>query len=191
MTKHTVINNDTTNGHAFFLYNDVDERHELLTAYLKQGLDNNELCILVTSELPNDILQSFSSLGFDAKTAYKNQSLRIFKMNQTYLPDGQFSADYMFNNVATFINEAKADGYNGLRTAGEMSWLAERPEYAEAAEAYEHNVNNLCTPDLNFIGLCLYPVQDAFTDILASAARTHPSFIHDGQIQSNKHYSLA
>ncbi len=191
MTKHTVINKDATNGHAFFLYNDADERHELLAAYLKQGLDNNELCILVTSELPDDILQSFSSLGFDAKTAYKNQSLRIFEMNQTYLPDGHFSAYYMLNNVATFINEAKANGYSGLRTAGEMSWLTERCEFTEDAEAYEQNVNNLCTPDSNFIGLCLYPVQDAFTDILASATRTHPSFVYDGRMQSNEHYSLA
>jgi len=188
MIKHNRYDKHTTQGHAFFLYNSSDERLGLIAEYFKQGLAKHELCIFVTPEPQDEVIESFKAVGFDCGEAVVAGSLRIFEMNQTYLPDGRFVADYMLSNVANFMEDAKAHGYSGLRTAGEMSWLDEHPAALSEALDYEERVNSLNSPAPAFTGLCLYPVRDGFSDALHGAVRTHPSFIYNGEVRSNEHY---
>jgi hypothetical protein len=94
----------------------------------------------------------------------------------------------MLNNVRLFIEEAENLGYAGIRTAGEMSWLDEHPEAIDEATDYEYRVNGLSTPHDNFVGLCLYPAQSAFTSILTGAARSHPTYIHNSRVRPNPHF---
>lgn len=189
MLKAPILSNKTTKGHAFFLYDTAESRLSLLAEYFKQGLANNELCILVTPEPASEALQDFKAIGFDAGEAYNNHSLRIFEMNSTYLPDGNFVSDYMLNNVKEFINEATAKGFDGIRTAGEMSWLADNPGSVADSLRYEHDVNYLHTPDIKFTGLCLYTAQNAFTQLLNGVMHSHPTYIDDGRAIANPHYS--
>lgn len=149
------------------------------------------MCIFVTGDSEAATVRSFKKVGFDVSKAVKNKSLRIFEMNATYLPHGQFVTEYMLSNVSSFIENAKEEGYSGLRTAGEMCWTMKHEEAVAAAIDYEHKVNNLAPPDSNFIGLCLYPMQNEDNKIIHGAVRSHPSFIYDGQIRLNPYYSTA
>lgn len=110
-------------------------------------------------------------------------------MNATYLPDGKFVADFMLNNVKLFIEEARNQGYHGIRTAGEMSWLSDHPEAIDDSMRYEQDVNSLRTPDSSFTGLCLYSAQEAFTQALLGAAHTHPTFVDHQGAHANPHYT--
>lgn len=189
MKKHNKFNKQTTQGHAFFLYSSTEERLSLIAEYFQQGLANNELCIFVTPETPRQAIESFARVGLDVGEAVAQGSLRIFEMNETYLPDGHFVSDYMLNNVSNFMEDAKAQGYSGLRTAGEMSWLDAHPEAMKEAVTYEAGVNGLNEPKPAFTGLCLYPIRDGFDETFQGAMRTHPSFIYNGEVRPNPHYN--
>jgi hypothetical protein len=191
MVRLPSITRSNTHGHAAFLYNTSEERFEVLAKYFKEGLKNGELCVFVTADKPDDAADKLLEEGLDVREPIQTGQLRIFEMNDTYLPDGRFAANYMLSNVSNYIKEAKSLGYKGLRTAGEMSWIYEHPEFIEASHDYEDRVNDLGEQNPNFIGLCLYPIQDHFAKVLHDVSDTHPSFIYHGEPMANLHYLAA
>ncbi len=174
--------------HACFFYDSNQQRHKVLASYFQEGLDNNELCVFVTPETPRQVLASFKIQGHDLSDAVASGAFRIFDMDSSYMSDGQFVSDFMLHNVKIFIDDAKNNGYSGLRTAGEMAWLYTAPEFTEEATQYESNVNQLTTSGDNFTGICLYPTENSNTKIVSDALHTHPGFIDNGHIRKNPHY---
>lgn len=190
MNKSLILNEETTQGHVIFIYQSAKERLEILAQYFKQGLKNNELCVLVTSGTIKSAIKNFLSVNFDINSPLGSGSLKIYEMKATYLPNGEFVTDYMLSNINTFIQNAQDDGYHGLRTAGEMSWIEDCSEYVDDVVDYEHRVNEINTPDINFIGLCLFPMIDSFSQLLDALSRSHPSIIYDGCITTNGGFNL-
>lgn len=180
-----------TGGHLCFLYESPEERLRVLAEYFEEGLAQHDLCILVVPEEVAEITRRFQSIGFDVATPIKEGTLRVFEMKSTYLPHGKFVAEYMLHNVEHFIEDAKKQGYHGLRTAGEMSWINDYPEFIKDAERYEADVNTLTSPDSPFIGVCLYPVQNSRQEVLMSARHTHPSYIYNSEALPNPLYQEA
>src|SRR5262249_1028385 len=74
------------------------------------------------------------------------------------------------------IETALNDGYSGLRSCGDMSWLLEEPSsYVQAVE-YEALLNELfrSTPAE---AMCLYDRQRFPSHLLAEAMATHSSLV--------------
>lgn len=186
-----VFDQTTTNGHVCFVYSDAVERMTVLADYFKQGIAKSELCVFVTYSTQEDAIKDFQAVNFDATKAVAQGFLRIFEMEETYLPQGQFVKDFMLTNVQNFMNNAKENGFSGLRTAGEMSWINDHPEAFQDAVKYEEEVNALNQPEPCFVGLCLYPAQSTLTRVLEEVLHTHPTLIHQGQAMPNPVYQPA
>ena len=174
----------TSQNHVLFMYDSREERMRVLAEYFGDGLKRGELCIFVTPD-PEQTAENFRVVGLDVRQAIEKGSLRVFEMGETYLPSGKFAADFMLSNVKRFIKDAKAGGYKGLRTAGEMSWLHDHPEFVVSATKYEEQISGLAGDHSEFTVLCLYPLRESPGDVLDTAMRTHPSFIYDGTVQMN------
>jgi hypothetical protein len=56
---------------------------------------------------------------------------------------------------------------------------------AREAFHYESDVNKWGAQYANFMGLCLYPVEETFSNLLGGVLRTHPSFIYKGSVKPN------
>lgn len=191
MFKPIKLDVDSTAGHLCLFYKDGPERSEIVAEYIRQGLANNELCIFATSQTIDQTVSDFADYGIDIKPAVKNGSLLIFEMLATYLSDGKFISNYMLRNVHTFIQDAKNQGFSGLRTAGEMSWLSQYDEYTDEAITYEHEVNSLKQPDFNFIGLCLYHTEGITDTVAQGALDSHPTLLFNGTIARSPFFAVA
>ncbi len=178
----------TAGDHISVFYDKPEERWQLLAEYYDDGLSQDELCVFVTKETPAHARLNLRAGGLDIDQAVADSKFRMFTMEATYLPDGRFIADYMLHNVIGFIEEAKAQGYSGLRTAGEMDWLAARPEYHPEAAIYEHDVNTVGEDHPEFTGLCLYSVQMEPMAVVKNALYNHPVFIYEGVLHHNPYY---
>lgn len=189
MKMPTNFDKDNTAGHLCFLYKDEQERLELITDYFRQGLSNKELCIFATPYSKEQTVQDFLRYDLDIGGALKNGDLLIFEMDSAYLPHGHFAADYMLGNVQSFINDAKAQGFNGLRTAGEMSWLASHPEAETEAIIYEHKVNTLDPVGFSFIGLCAYDSNDTSDELIEDLQKSHPTLFMGGSLVQSPLYT--
>lgn len=184
--KHTITsrNHSYHKGHAALFYATLEERLRFLADYFQAGLAHDELCVLVTPGPESQTIEDFDSVGFNVRPAIDEGALRVFRMYDTYMPDGFFAPNSMLENVAKFIEESKNAGFSGLRTAGDMRWINVYPDCLDAAAHYEDNVNGL-ESDHSFMGLCLYPLIQESSDILKAALSTHPAFIYDGMLRLN------
>ena len=135
------ITADTTKGHAALFYESPEEQLEILAQFFKDGIEQNELCIYVSSQPTEDILEQFAAHGFDARPAVTETNLRIFEMDKTYMPNGQFVANYMLHNLQDFIDDAKAAGYHGLRYRPEVrpDPPGRRPGRRQGTAGHEQN----------------------------------------------------
>jgi KaiC/GvpD/RAD55 family RecA-like ATPase len=141
-------------NHVLFMYDSHEERMQVLAEYFSDGLANNELCFFVTPQSLEEVTRDFLDIGFDIRDVVERGDLRVSEMVKTYLPDGRFLADFMLANVKDFIHEAKQGGYRGLRTAGEMAWLCDHPDFVDDARDYEEMVTELALQNGEFMGLC-------------------------------------
>lgn len=185
------ITRSNTNGHAAFLYNTLDERFEVLAQYFKEGIANGELCVFATNDKPETVVDKFSQLGFDASKSIESGQLRIYDMNETYLPDGQFDENRMLDNFKSFISHADSSEHKGLRIAGEAAWVYEHPEFAEQAHSYEIRANEIIEQSPHVLALCLYPVKDHFAEVMHDTSAAHPAFIYNGEPTPNLHYIVS
>ncbi len=67
MKNNIVIDQTSQLGHICFFYSSDYERFNVLAQYIKQGLDNNELCIFVTADSQADAIRSFNKAGLNIK----------------------------------------------------------------------------------------------------------------------------
>lgn len=189
LPKSTSPTSDIKSGdHVSLFYDAPEQRWQLLAEYLRDGFEQHELCIFVSQATPRQVTAYLHEAGLDIEPYVKRQDLRIFNIDSAYLPEGRFVADYMLNNVANFIEDAEVQGYKGLRTAGEMNWLAGRPAYRQEAAVYESDVNHLSQAHHSFTGLCLYEVGIDSLDTVKQTLRTHPVFIYEGELHHNPYY---
>ena len=157
---------------------------KLLAQYFHEGLEKGELCVFASSESVDNVIDAFRQAGLFVADPLTRGALQIIAMNDTYLPHGKFVAHYMLHNVASFIEDARDQGFTGLRTAGEMEWISEHPEFQHAAAKYEADVTDLGKGEGQFIGMCMYPMSHD-TTILQDALRTHPTLMYDGRLRMN------
>ena len=181
----------STKGHALFMYRNAISENDFLANYFWEGLTQGDLCVLVSAHSRKDTIHMFATSGHDIEPYLKRNDLRIYNMTDTYLPNGEFVAKYMLSNVQSFVAEAKALGYKGLRTAGEMSWIEDNTEYVPEAVSYEASVNHLSEPDLKFTGLCMYRLGSDTVEIVEESLKQHPSYVYDGKVSKSPYYAGA
>lgn len=191
MRKTFSTNTLDSNGHAAIFYDNPQELWRVLAEYFHTGFEENELGILVTHYTPDQVIEGFKSAGLNVINQISKGDLRLFNMKETYLPDGRFVSEFMSENVLSFIEDARKQGYSGLRTAGEMSWLKEHPEFSDEAHIYEHDVNKLTADNQTFTGLCLYAVDDDSPAPMIDVEKvleTHPTYFYRGELLKSSAY---
>jgi PAS domain S-box-containing protein len=114
--------------HLCQFYQSKEDLIEILVPYFKQGLENNEFCMWVTSE----------PLGVeDAKTALKEKvknlddyirkgQIEILDYKQWYTVTGRFEADKVLEGWVEKEKQAIEKGFDGLRLTGNTSWLKKK-----------------------------------------------------------------
>jgi hypothetical protein len=183
MNKASLISNPPIRGHVVFLYESPADRMELVCKYMQEGLELNELCIYVTPCCEKQVTKNFKSVGFNPAKFIKKGSLKIFEMEETYLPDGDFVAKYMMENLINYLDAAESMGYSGLRTAGEMGWFTSYPQYLEDTAENAQVVDSWSSETDNSTGLYLYPVQNNFKQQFRSLIDSPTMLIYDKNIE--------
>ena len=116
----------------------------------------------------------------------RRNQLRVVASEETYLKDGCFESERMFNMLEGVLKDATAN-FGRVRTCGDMTWaLRDMPGTDELME-YESRVNKL-TAEHDCTLMCIYDVNKfsgrAVMDVLA----THPMVVMGDRIYENPYY---
>lgn len=151
--------------------------------YFKAGLENNELCLWVTSE-PIGAEKAMGALEREIPnfgTRYKRGEITVLPSSEWYTKWGCFNRKAVLGSWIDKLQYALSNGYDGIRVSGDTTWLP-RGHWREFI-TYEATVNKKI-PNLNMIALCTYQLGRCGTrEIVDVVTNHHLSFVRvDGNL---------
>lgn len=171
--------------HACLIYETLADQHATMVPYLRMGLERGERCIYLGEESAiRGLLEKLSHGGVPVDDVRQRGRLGVIANRESYLAGGAFDPDRMLAFVARATAEAKAEGYTGLRIAGDLGWALDGPPGTGRLMEYEARVNRFF-PEHDCLAVCLYPRKGFPPEMLREVIRTHPIVIHDGQVCHN------
>lgn len=158
--------------HFCQFYRTKQDLIEILVPYFKAGLENNELCIWVTSseldeaEVKAAMRQAMP--GFDSHL--KNGDIEIVPYSRWYLKDGAFDRHQVLQSWVERHDAARRRGYDGLRLTGNTFWL-ENTLWKDFDE-YENAVNSVIG-NYHMIAICTYSLERCGASEVIDVVQSH------------------
>ena len=145
---------------------------DILVPYFRAGLDNNELCVWITSA-PTDDSDAQKALReamalFDSYA--KRGQIEIIPYTEWYVSDGSFSPKRALSLASNKIAEMTDKGYEGLRVAANAGWLEKRDW--ESLTRYEEMVDDLID-EYRVMAICSYPLDGCEVRESLDVVRNH------------------
>ena len=105
-----------------------------------------------------------------------------------HLIDGVFDSERMLTMLNNAAEQALNDGYAGLRTCGDMTWLLDDAPGSTQVAEYEALVTELFK-SVRALAMCQYDRARLPPGVLTNAFATHPTLVIAGQHVRNEHFT--
>ena len=178
--------------HICVLYETAEEQRSVAATYLSDGLKRGERCFYVADSAAaiEQFRASLRALGVDVEHALRSRALVEATSNEAHLVDGYFDSERMLAMLNHAVETALNDGFAGLRTCGDMSWLIGDPPGAHHVVEYEGLLNQFFH-GVRACGMCQYDRHRLPEALLDHALATHPSAVIDTMHKTNPFYEPA
>ena len=141
--------------HINQFYDTKEDLIDILVPYFKVGLENNEFCLWVTSQ-PLEVEDAKEALRRavpDLDSLLEKGQIEIIPYTDWYVKEGVFDSDSVLNGWVEKLNQALANGYDGLRLSGNTFWL-EKEDWNDFVN-YEEEVDRVLG-NYQMMSLCTY-----------------------------------
>ncbi len=144
--------------HICQFYQTKEDLTDILVPYFKEGLENNEFCLWVTSQPleVEDAIEALKRVVPDLNVNLEKGQIEIISYTDWFLTEGAFDPGRVLNGWVEKLTYASYNGYYGLRLSGNTSWLEKANwdsfiKYKEQADIVigNHQMIALCTYSLD------------------------------------------
>lgn len=144
--------------HFCQFYRTKQDMLDILVPYFRQGLEDNEFCMWITSEPlgTRDAIEAMRGAMPDFDHYLDRGQIEVIPYGEWYLADGTFDGDRVLAAWVSKLAEAEERGFDGLRLTGNTFWL-ERAGWRDFAD-YEAAVNQVIGK-YRMIALCTYSLD--------------------------------
>ena len=151
-----VINHTPSKRHTVVFYNSKDELLDILVPYFKAGLENNEFCIWITSELLNveDAKMALSKAVKDFDCYIKKGQIEIGDYKDYYFKSGGFTSYEVLKYWSEKEKDILKQGFSRMRVSGDATWGVEDSCWI-SLEIYEKDINEIIE-EHQMIAICTY-----------------------------------
>lgn len=141
--------------HICVAYQSPEEQLAVAIHYIAQGLNRREQCLYAADspEALNAFRTALGHAGVDARGAERDGSLLLLTKHEAHLLGGVFDAERMLHMLSARVEAALNEGYVGLRTCGDMSWLLDHAPNSEQVVEYEALLNQFFA-SVRATGMC-------------------------------------
>lgn len=143
--------------HVCAIYDTPDEQRAVAIAFIGDGLRKQERCLYVAESAAD--VEKFRGLlqdvGIDAHNAETSGALILMTSDDAHLVDGCFDSERMLRMLNDTVEKALNDGFTGLRTCGDMSWLLRDAPGTQHVVEYEAVLNQFFR-NVRALGMCQY-----------------------------------
>jgi PAS domain S-box-containing protein len=159
-------------SHFCQLYETAQDLLDVLVPYFAEGLKNNEFCLWITSE-PLEAESAREALAAavpDLEDRIRRGQIEIIPHSDWYLERGAFDSARVLDNLRQKLNQARAAGFDGLRTAGNTAVL--EPSRRRAAAECESAADEVIHRH-RMVALCAYSIDQVGLQDMLDLVRTH------------------
>lgn len=157
--------------HLCQFYETADDLRGTLVPYFKSGLENNEICIWVTSE-PMTVEEATEALNQavgDLSYYETRGQIQIVDHHEFYCQGGKFDGIKVIQQILEREEVALSSGFDGVRVNGNISWLP-KEEWSSFVD-YESGLDTAIRSH-RIIAVCSYPLEchrpDEIVDIVSN-----------------------
>ena len=153
-----LIGNVPWGTHFCQFYETKEDLIDILIPYFKAGLENNEFCMLITSDplSAEEAQNSLQKAVPDLDSYLEAGQIEILPYTEWYKLGGSFDSDRVLNGWIEKLNKALENGYDGLRLTGNTFWL-EKEDWDDFVD-YEAAVDNVIGK-YKMMALCTYCLE--------------------------------
>lgn len=158
--------------HICQFYETKEDLIDILVPYFHAGLENNELCVWITSE-PLGVEEAKASLTKAAGALddyIQKQKIEIIDASEWYTKSGKFEPESVLQALLQEERLALEKGFGGLRISGNTSWLERRDR--EDFASYETALD-LGIWESHIIAVCSHPVARCTASDVANVVSNH------------------
>ncbi len=157
--------------HFCQLYQTKEDLMDILLPYFKAGLENNEFCVWVTSELldAEEAKDDLRRTVPDFDTYLENGQIEVIPYTQGYVKDGVLDSKKILNGWIEKTNQTLDSGYEGLRLSGNSFWLE---THWEDFVRYEEEVDSVIGK-YRMMALCTYSLDKCNLTGIADLVSNH------------------
>lgn len=172
------------------MYETPAEQLAIAVDYIAEGLRRNERCLysVATQAGLDEFSHALTAAGTDARAAARAGSLLLLAKDAAHLQPGYFNAEAMLHKLSELVEDALNDGYTGLRTCGDMSWLLDEAPGSEQIVDYEGLLNAFFR-SVRATGMCQYDASRIPEGLLHHALATHPTVVVDDLHRANRYFN--
>lgn len=164
--------------HVGFVCSQLWQWRRVVFPYLAQGLARGERCVYLTSLHTPWMLDSLLAWqGVDIRQAKARRQLLVLDSARYYLNRGSLDPERIVKKNKAAVRAALVEGFTGLRTVADVSWVAYQPLEWDHLEEYETLINQELFPHYPLTAICLYDRQLFQPSLLEMVERTHPLMI--------------
>jgi CheY-like chemotaxis protein len=173
--------------HACLIFESEREQIQATALFLAVGLDRGERCVFVAPPPALEAVRlAMTKGGVDAVGEMAGGRL-ILTGDRDFLDRGYWSTPKMLGFLKEAYERALADGFNGLRATGDVSWQVGPSRSFAQIPLYESMLDRFFAGK-RMIGLCQYPKADCPPEALSGVLQTHPIAAVEGVVRRNVHY---
>jgi hypothetical protein len=170
-------------NHIIAVYPNKDEKFNEAFAFLKEGLQRNEVIVLTTTDLLKDeiLARMIKEWKMDVKELESRGDIIIRTTEELYFPDGIPNIQRTMALWSTLVENCLGKGKRGIRVFGDMSAFF-RKGFTKELFDYESCLGQR----FNFpaIGICAYDSKDIYNNMTSEQIRQlqqyhNPAWLED------------
>ena len=178
-----------TGTHICSLYDSDEDFLKNLTAFIVDGLKNNEAVAYVGIHTDvNTIITSLAHHVSSISNCLSSGQLQFSTAEESYLKDGCFCGDRMIKLFKENSQTAKDKGFSAYRVTGQLHWSLKTLPLTDALIEYESRVNKEVFTDPFCIGLCHYDMRTYPKEVLNKQIDIHPLCHIANELYHNQFY---
>ena len=169
-----IIGDISWGTHICLFYQTTNDLIDILVPYFKAGLENNELCMWITSDPLNavDAKRSLERVVKNLDEYLQKGQIEILDYRQWYIQSGEFNAGRVLRGWVEKERQAVQSGWDGLRLTGNTFWL-EKGDWKEFIE-YERMVDHVID-EYRMIAICTYFLDKCGASEVIDVVSNHQS----------------
>jgi len=166
--------------HFCLFYQTKQDLIDILLPYFKAGLENNELCVWITLEPlgEKDDRKTIKEAVPDFDAYLRRGQMEIISPGKWYLKSDTFNLQTVLNAWIDKHNQALLKGFDGLRVAGNTSYLEKR----DWRNSYCGEEINKTIRQYQMMALCTYPLDKCKVSEIIDVVGNHRAALirHNG-----------